>query len=86
MEMLKHFLESRIDVVARMPSPRFIKSHLPLSLLPPTLLDKTKVVYVARDPRDVAVSYFFLSAQANSSAFVGDFKEFWALFIKDLGK
>ncbi|CAF4843677.1 unnamed protein product [Pieris macdunnoughi] len=39
-------------------SPRFIKSHMPLTLLPPSLLDTTKVVYLARDPRDVAVSYY----------------------------
>ena len=29
---------------------RFIKTHLPLSLLPPELLDTSKVVYVARNP------------------------------------
>ncbi|KOB52016.1 Sulfotransferase, partial [Operophtera brumata] len=34
-------------------SPRFIKTHLPLSMLPPNLLNTAKVVYVARDPRDV---------------------------------
>ncbi|CAG9783944.1 unnamed protein product [Diatraea saccharalis] len=44
------------DHIAKLP--RFIKSHLPLSLLPPTLLDTCKVVHIARDPRDIAVSYY----------------------------
>ncbi|CAH0718740.1 unnamed protein product, partial [Brenthis ino] len=74
--------QSGIKKVADMPSPRFIKSHLPLSLLPPYLLDKTKVVYVTRDPRDVVVSlhHFY-----RSNTIVGapdDFKEFWKYFIK----
>ncbi|XP_013180690.1 PREDICTED: sulfotransferase family cytosolic 1B member 1-like isoform X1 [Papilio xuthus] len=72
------------EQVARMPSPRFIRTHLPLSLLPPTLLDTTKVVYVARDPRDVAVSYYYLSSEFKSYNFNGDFKSYWRLFVKDL--
>ncbi|KOB66852.1 Retinol dehydratase [Operophtera brumata] len=39
-------------ILADLPSPRFAKTHLPMSLLPPKLLDTAKVVYVARDPRD----------------------------------
>ena len=31
---------------------RFIKTHLPLSLLPDDLLEKAKVIYVARNPKD----------------------------------
>ena len=34
-------------------SPRFIKSHLPLSCLPPTLVNRCKVVYVARNPKGI---------------------------------
>lgn len=42
-----------------MPSPRFVKTHLPFAFLPPNLLDTCKVVYVARNPKDVAVSSYF---------------------------
>ncbi|KPJ21605.1 Sulfotransferase family cytosolic 1B member 1 [Papilio machaon] len=70
--------------VAAMPSPRVIKTHLPMSLLPPSLPDSCKVVYVARDPRDVAVSCYHLNSEFQSVKFNGDFKTFWSLFVKDL--
>ncbi|KAM3963076.1 sulfotransferase 1C4-like [Aphomia sociella] len=63
------------------PSPRYIKSHLPFSLLPPSLLDTSKVIYVARDPRDVAVSYYHHYKMMLMYEFEGDFKTFWNLFI-----
>ncbi|KAG8283883.1 hypothetical protein J6590_007902 [Homalodisca vitripennis] len=41
------------------PSPRFIKSHLPLELLPKQIwTKKPKLVYVFRNPKDAAISYF----------------------------
>ncbi|XP_069365781.1 sulfotransferase 1 family member D1-like isoform X1 [Maniola hyperantus] len=71
------------EKVNNMPSPRFIKSHLPLSLLPPTLIDKAKVVYVARDPRDVVVSVYHLCKMHRIHGAPDSFKEFWNYFIKD---
>ena len=38
---------------------RIIKSHLPFGLLPPGLLDKCKVIYVSRNPKDTAVSFYY---------------------------
>ncbi|XP_063533540.1 sulfotransferase 1B1-like [Cydia strobilella] len=72
---------SSFELVANAPSPRFIKSHMPLSLLPAHLLE-AKVVYVARDPRDVAVSCYHLSKVLLK--YVGDFKTYWNVFAKDL--
>ncbi|KAM3963077.1 sulfotransferase 1A1-like [Aphomia sociella] len=72
-----------LDSILNAPSPRFIKSHLPLSLLPHTLLDKAKVVYVARDPRDVAVSFYYHHKFMKINGYKNDFKSFWNLFIKD---
>uniref|UniRef100_A0A2A4KBH0 Sulfotransferase domain-containing protein n=1 Tax=Heliothis virescens TaxID=7102 RepID=A0A2A4KBH0_HELVI len=66
------------------PSPRFIKTHLPMSLLPPNLLDTAKVVYVARDPRDVAVSCYHHSKLFRVLDFPSPFKDFWNLFIRGL--
>ncbi|XP_070573639.1 sulfotransferase 1B1-like [Ptychodera flava] len=43
----------------RMECRRFIPTHLPPSLLPRQLFEKpAKVIYVARNPKDSAVSYF----------------------------
>ncbi|XP_057652157.1 sulfotransferase 1E1-like [Diorhabda carinulata] len=62
---------------------RFIKTHLPLSLLPPNLSDVgCKVIYVARNPKDVAVSDYHLCKAHISQGYNGDFEEFWKLFQK----
>ncbi|XP_053689472.1 luciferin sulfotransferase-like [Sabethes cyaneus] len=47
-----------ISNTASLPRPRHIKSHLPLALLPKQLWTvKPKIIYVSRNPKDVAVSY-----------------------------
>ena len=71
---------------APLTAPRFIKTHLPMSLLPPKLLDTAKVVYVARDPRDVAVSCYHQSKLFKFWSCSGSFKDFWNLFHKSLCK
>jgi len=40
-------------------SPRFIKTHLPICFLPPDLLKTCKVIYVARNVKDVCVSSYY---------------------------
>nr|XP_019610332.1 PREDICTED: LOW QUALITY PROTEIN: sulfotransferase 1A1-like [Rhinolophus sinicus] len=48
-----------MEVLKDIPAPRLLKTHLPLALLPQALLDqKVKVVYVARNAKDVAVSAY----------------------------
>lgn len=46
-------------MVDKMSSPRFIKTHLPIQLLPDQIWTiKPKIIYVTRNPKDVAVSYY----------------------------
>lgn len=64
---------------------RFIKTHLPFSLLPPSVMNKqAKVIYVARNPKDVAVSYYHLLRLYRTSGYIGDFTKFWDYFERDL--
>ncbi|XP_065450199.1 sulfotransferase 1C4-like isoform X1 [Chrysemys picta bellii] len=47
------------EEAAAMPPPRTLKTHLPLELVPPSFWEQDcKVIYVARNPKDNAVSYF----------------------------
>uniref|UniRef100_A0A8D0GZ05 Sulfotransferase n=1 Tax=Sphenodon punctatus TaxID=8508 RepID=A0A8D0GZ05_SPHPU len=47
------------EQLARMPSPRVVKTHLPVHLLPTSFWDHgCKVIYVARNAKDVAVSFY----------------------------
>nr|XP_024219674.1 sulfotransferase family cytosolic 1B member 1 [Halyomorpha halys] len=66
-----------------MESPRHIKTHLPFELLPEDLLDKCKVVYVARNPLDVCVSYYHHNRLARLHDYTGDFPTYWDLFKND---
>lgn len=74
-----------IQMLEKMTTPRFIKTHLPFSLLPPNLLEcGAKIFYVARNPKDVAVSYYHLNRLIKTLDFVGDFPKFWDYFEKNL--
>ncbi|XP_063222132.1 sulfotransferase 1C4-like isoform X3 [Bacillus rossius redtenbacheri] len=72
------------EVLGKMRSPRFIKTHLPFSLLPPGLLDSgCKVVYMARNPKDVAVSYFHFIRLIRCMGYKGDFETYWNQFERN---
>ena len=62
---------------------RFIKSHLPLCLLPPSLLTTAKVIYVARNPKDQMVSYYHHHRLIKSHGFVGDLPTFASRMMKN---
>ncbi|EHB11829.1 Sulfotransferase 1A1 [Heterocephalus glaber] len=56
---------SGLESVKDVPTPQLLKTHLPVALLPRTLLgQKVKVVYVARNAKDVAVSYYYFCKMA----------------------
>lgn len=63
---------------------RNIKTHLPFTMLPANLLKKAKVVYVARNPKDVVVSYYHHQRLVRSTDPSLDFDNFVRLFMAEL--
>ncbi|KAG8228144.1 hypothetical protein J437_LFUL002800, partial [Ladona fulva] len=84
-EALSKICEPGYSICARKKSPRHIKTHLPFSLLPPKLLQTSKAIYVTRNPKDVAVSYYYHNRLFRTIGFQSDFSKFWDLFQRDSG-
>ena len=61
-------------------SPRVIKTHLPLELLPPNLLETCKVIFVGRNAKDCCVSYYHHYMNFPGYQFTGDFEAFAKMF------
>ncbi|XP_074053431.1 sulfotransferase 1A1-like [Macrotis lagotis] len=71
-----------METLKETPPPRILKTHLPLSLVPQTLLDqKVKIIYIARNAKDVAVSYFNFYKMAKVHPEPGSWEEFLEKFM-----
>nr|XP_017034146.2 luciferin sulfotransferase-like [Drosophila kikkawai] len=63
-------------------NPRFIKSHLPAQLLPRQIWEnKRKIIYVARNPKDVVISSFYFLTKLN--LWQGNMDDYIDEFITD---
>ncbi|MEG4207176.1 sulfotransferase domain-containing protein [Microcoleus sp. Pol7_A1] len=60
------------------PSPRYIYTHLPYSLMPDDRENNLKYIYLARNPKDVAVSYFYFMQALKLYSFEGT----WDIFLE----
>ncbi len=69
-----------LETAKHMPSPRVIKTHLPIDMLPPNLLEVAKVVFVARNPMDCCVSFFHHEKLVPQQGFSGTFDQYAELF------
>ncbi|XP_055889878.1 sulfotransferase 1C1-like isoform X2 [Biomphalaria glabrata] len=75
------------QVLNKMESPRLIKTHLPLSMLPNQMKSKKpKIIYIARNPKDTVVSYYFFLTKfvIDDQSFVGTFDDYCQLFVEGL--
>lgn len=73
--------------IAEQQSPRFIKTHFPIELWPHSLIDSgAKIVYVARNPKDVAVSFYHQYINTGLLPLNTDFESFAEYFMNDLGE
>lgn len=80
--MLNKFDGDMVKVCEELPRPRHIKSHLPIFLLPIELWTvKPKIIYVARNPIDVATSFYH--HYKNIVGFNGKREDFVNAFLDD---
>ncbi|XP_056381985.1 sulfotransferase 2B1-like isoform X2 [Hyla sarda] len=63
--------------------PRIITTHLPSDTLAPALQkSKAKVIYIVRNPKDVAVSFYYFHKMAKFLPETGSFPEFLECFLE----
>lgn len=72
----------RIDVTT-MPSPRLLHTHLTYDVIPKGKTDNTKCkyIYVMRNPKDVAVSFYEFTKPKDSTSILG-FNGPWEFFAR----
>ncbi|NER80722.1 MAG: sulfotransferase domain-containing protein [Leptolyngbya sp. SIO1D8] len=63
-------------------SPRYMSTHLPFALVPRSNEHKVKYIYLARNPKDVAVSFFHFMRSTPVFDFNGQWEEFLTFFMK----
>nr|XP_056719123.1 sulfotransferase 1C2-like [Euleptes europaea] len=79
---LVHQVLSGLEDAEAMPSPRTLKTHLPVQLLPPSFWEqKCKIIYVARNAKDNAVSYFHFHRMDQEMPEPGTWDQFLEDFI-----
>lgn len=73
-----------------LPSPRILKTHLSYNIIPKRANEdsKCKYIYIARNPKDVAVSFFQFetSLKVFGHGFNGPWEFFAKLFVEGNGK
>ncbi|KAL5022099.1 hypothetical protein ScPMuIL_001254 [Solemya velum] len=70
--------------IKNMASPKLVKSHLHLHIMPSGVREKTgKIVYVARNPRDVIVSNYFFTKDLRTNVPELSMEEYLQAFISE---
>ncbi|XP_004621744.1 sulfotransferase 1B1 [Sorex araneus] len=73
---------SGIEQLEKNPSPRVVKTHLPIDLLPKSFWEnKCKMIYLARNAKDVAVSFYHFDLMNNLEPFPGTWGEYLEKFM-----
>lgn len=74
-----------IDKINAAPAPRYFKTHAKVQDLPRGKAG-IKVVYVARNPKDTAVSLYHHARSKPEFGFTGDFQTFLQIFLSNLAE
>ncbi|KAM9475513.1 cytosolic sulfotransferase 3-like [Clarias gariepinus] len=77
-------MPSGVELADNLPTkPRLIKTHLPIQLVPKSFWEQNcKVVYVARNAKDNAVSYFHFERMNKGQPDPGDWNTFLQMFME----
>ncbi|XP_063285161.1 sulfotransferase 1C1-like [Pelobates fuscus] len=74
--------KSAVEVANEMESPRLLKTHLPIQLVPPSFWEKNaKVVYVARNAKDCMVSYYYFQKMNKGLPDPGTWDNYFSSFL-----
>uniref|UniRef100_A0A8D2Q7F5 Sulfotransferase n=1 Tax=Varanus komodoensis TaxID=61221 RepID=A0A8D2Q7F5_VARKO len=76
-------LAPRTSIIPKaMPSPRILKTHLPVQLLPQSFWEQNcKFLYVARNAKDCLVSYFHFQRMSKVNPHPGTWEEYIETFM-----
>ncbi|KAM9035919.1 bile salt sulfotransferase isoform X2 [Sarcophilus harrisii] len=76
-------MKNGFELIKNKEDPRFLTSHLPVHLFPKSYFSsKAKMIYIARNPRDVIVSYYhFINPFALDSSWSA-FENFFESFLR----
>ena len=84
LETLPHRPNGIIEFLKTMPQRRLFTSHLPYPLMPYLNNTTAKIIYVARNPKDVAISTYFHNQ--SKLGYEGTWEEHFQLFLNsDVG-
>ncbi|XP_053552100.1 sulfotransferase 1 family member D1 [Bombina bombina] len=84
---LLHLMKPGMDEVNAMPSPRVLKSHLPIQLVPDSFWkNNCKVIYVARNAKDTLTSFYHFDHIVQIHPEPGTIEEYMQRFMSgDVG-
>ncbi|XP_005068162.1 sulfotransferase family cytosolic 1B member 1 [Mesocricetus auratus] len=73
---------SGVEYLKTTPSPRIIKTHLPVDLLPKSFWENNcKMIYLARNAKDVVVSYYHFDLMNSIQPLPGTWEEYLQKFL-----
>ncbi|XP_063712777.1 sulfotransferase 1C3-like [Symsagittifera roscoffensis] len=73
---------SGYEIAIKQDVPRFIKTHVPLSIAPKSVHKRSKVLFVLRNPRDILVSLFNFHKGDSTLNFKFDFDTYFDMFLE----
>lgn len=78
------FTDDQLNRLTEEASPRFLKSHLPAHLLPKNVWTiKPKLIYVHRNVKDVALSWFHMFRNLQYTKYAGSLEDYFDAFLND---